>query len=47
MEGLEKLEPIPDPSQMKAIQHILQKKLALIQGPPGTGKSFIGVLVSK
>jgi len=36
-------DPVPDPSQLRAIQHILSNKVAVVQGPPGTGKSFIGL----
>jgi helicase required for RNAi-mediated heterochromatin assembly 1 len=32
-----------DPSQMKALQSMLVKKVAIIQGPPGTGKTFVSV----
>ena len=31
-----------DESQLRAAQHSLTHRVALIQGPPGTGKTFIG-----
>lgn len=35
-----------DPSQLRAIQLALTKKLAIIQGPPGTGKTFVGLKIA-
>jgi AAA+ superfamily predicted ATPase len=32
-----------DPSQLKAVEYALSRRLAIIQGPPGTGKTFVGV----
>jgi len=41
----EPLETTLDRSQLDALEHILNHKVALIQGPPGSGKTFIGVKV--
>lgn len=32
-----------DNSQQRAIQHIFNRRLAIVQGPPGTGKSHVSV----
>ena len=31
-----------EPSQIKAMELVLNTNLAIIQGPPGTGKTFVG-----
>eukprot|EP00761_Pharyngomonas_kirbyi_P010510 gb/GECH01010530.1/.p1 GENE.gb/GECH01010530.1/~~gb/GECH01010530.1/.p1 ORF type:complete len:1383 (+),score=295.26 gb/GECH01010530.1/:1-4149(+) len=36
-----------DQTQIKAIKHAFNKKLALIQGPPGTGKTFVGLKIAE
>jgi AAA+ superfamily predicted ATPase len=36
-----------DPSQLKAVEYALSRRLAIIQGPPGTGKTFVGVQLVK
>jgi helicase required for RNAi-mediated heterochromatin assembly 1 len=33
-----------DPSQLKALQHLVTRELALVQGPPGTGKTHVSVI---
>ncbi|OJJ48392.1 hypothetical protein ASPZODRAFT_165273 [Penicilliopsis zonata CBS 506.65] len=32
-----------DPSQLRALEQMLTKKLAIVQGPPGTGKTHVSV----
>ncbi|MCO5551811.1 hypothetical protein L7F22_005313 [Adiantum nelumboides] len=34
-----------DPTQLDAVNHVLQNQLAMIQGPPGTGKTFLSVKI--
>lgn len=36
-----------DESQLRALQRILTRKLAIIQGPPGTGKTHVSVVAIK
>lgn len=36
-----------DPTQSKAIQHILNSEVSLVKGPPGTGKTFLGIRAVK
>lgn len=33
-----------DESQLRALQRVLTKKLAIIQGPPGTGKTYVSTV---
>ena len=42
-------EPVSDldSSQIKALQRILTRRLAVIQGPPGTGKTHVSVVALK
>lgn len=32
-----------DKSQMRAVEHMLTKQVAIVQGPPGTGKTFVSI----
>ncbi|KAF3479697.1 helicase required for RNAi-mediated heterochromatin assembly 1 [Arthroderma uncinatum] len=36
-----------DPSQWKAFQQIMTKRLSIVQGPPGTGKTHVSVMAVK
>ncbi|KAF1970981.1 P-loop containing nucleoside triphosphate hydrolase protein [Bimuria novae-zelandiae CBS 107.79] len=36
-----------DPSQSRALNRMMTKKLAVVQGPPGTGKTYVSVIALK
>lgn len=42
LEGIKPYTSLDD-SQLKALQRIVSKELAIVQGPPGTGKTFTSV----
>ncbi|KAK8239489.1 P-loop containing nucleoside triphosphate hydrolase protein [Phyllosticta capitalensis] len=43
----EGLETELDKTQLKCLQRMLTKRLAIVQGPPGTGKTYVSVVALK
>ncbi|KAK3336337.1 P-loop containing nucleoside triphosphate hydrolase protein [Cercophora scortea] len=42
IQGVDDLTTL-DPSQLRGLQRIISKEMAIVQGPPGTGKTFTSV----